>query len=223
MSMGDKAAESAEKSFGHSLMRQRALLTNARCLTEGINIPAVDMVAFIDPSQSRVDITQAVGRAMRKPRGPTTKTFGYIVVPVFAGIDEKDSLKDAIKSEKFDAVVDVLNALQEHDEELVDIIREIRERKGAGEPFNPRRLNEKVEVIGPRIDLDRLTRSIEIEIADRIGSSWDELFGLLHAVQSARGSLPRSGYMSKKRPILGVGSVTSAIIETIYLLSGGGG
>ena len=160
---------------------QKALLTNARCLTEGINIPAVDMVAFIDPRQSRVDITQAVGRAMRKPRGPTTKTFGYVVVPVFAGMGENDSLESAIKSEKFEAVVDVLNALQEHDEELVDIIREIKERKGAGEPFNPRRLNEKVEVIGPRVDLDRLTTSIGVEIADRIGSSWDEWFGrLLH-------------------------------------------
>jgi hypothetical protein len=158
---------------------QRALLTNARCLTEGINIPAVDMVAFIDPRQSKVDITQAVGRAMRKPRGLTTKTFGYIVVPVFAGMGEKDSLENAIKSEKFEAVVDVLNALQEHDDELVDIIREIRERKGANEPFNPRRLNEKVEVIGPRVDLDRLTTSIEVEIADRIGSGWDEWFGLL--------------------------------------------
>ena len=157
----------------------RALLTNARCLTEGINIPAVDMVAFVDPRQSKVDITQAVGRAMRKPRGPTTKTFGYIVVPVFAGIGEKDTLDDAIKGEKFDAIVDVLNSLQEHDDELVDIVREIRERKGADEPFNPRRLNEKVEVIGPRVDLDRLTRSIEVEIADRIGSSWDERFGLL--------------------------------------------
>ena len=81
----------------------RALLTNARCLTEGINIPAVDMVAFIDPRQSKVDITQAVGRAMRKPRGPTTKTVGYVVVPVFAGMGEKDCLEDAIKSEKFDA------------------------------------------------------------------------------------------------------------------------
>jgi superfamily II DNA or RNA helicase len=158
---------------------RRALLTNARCLTEGINIPAVDMVAFIDPRQSKVDITQAVGRAMRKPRGPTTKTVGYVVVPVFAGMGEKDSLEDAIKSEKFGAVVDVLNALQEHDEEVVDIIREIRERKGAGEPFNPRRLNEKVEVIGPRVELDRLMASIEVEIADRIGSSWDEWFGLL--------------------------------------------
>ena len=166
----------------------RALLTNARCLTEGINIPAVDMVAFIDPRQSKVDITQAVGRAMRKPRGPTTKTVGYVVVPVFAGMGDKDTLEDAIKSEKFDAVVDVLNALQEHDDELVDIIREIRERKGAGEPFNPRRLNEKVEVFGPRVDLDRLTTSIEVEIADRIGSSWDEWFGLLLRFKAREGN-----------------------------------
>ena len=165
----------------------RALLTNARCLTEGINIPGVDMVAFIDPRQSKVDITQAVGRAMRKPRGPTTKTVGYVVVPVFAGMGENDTLEEAIKSEKFQAVVDVLNALQEHDDELIDIIREIRERKGAGERFNPRRLNEKVEVIGPRVDLDRLTRSIEVEIADRIGSSWDELFGWLMRFKAREG------------------------------------
>jgi superfamily II DNA or RNA helicase len=158
---------------------QKALLTNARCLTEGVNIPAVDMVAFIDPRQSRVDITQAVGRAMRKPRGQTTKTFGYVVVPVFSGMGEQDSLEGAIKSERFDAVVDVLNALQEHDEEVVDIIREIRERKGAGEVFNPRRLAEKIEVIGPRVDLDLLKASIGVEIADKIGSTWDEWFGLL--------------------------------------------
>jgi predicted helicase len=87
---------------------KKALLTNARCLTEGINIPAVDMVAFIDPRQSRVDITQAVGRAMRKPRGPTTKTLGYVVVPVFVGMGEEDTLDDAIKSEKFGAVGDVI-------------------------------------------------------------------------------------------------------------------
>ena len=165
----------------------QALLTNARCLTEGINIPAVDMVAFIDPRQSRVDITQAVGRAMRKPRGPTTKTVGYVVVPVFADIGEKDTLEEAITSEKFDGVVDVLNALQEHDEELVDIIREIRQRKGAGERFNPRRLNEKVEVIGPHVDLDRLTASIDVEIADRIGNSWDEWFGLLQRFKAREG------------------------------------
>jgi hypothetical protein len=155
------------------------VLTNARCLTEGVDIPAVDMVAFIDPRQSRVDIAQAVGRAMRKPRGQTTKTVGYVVVPLFAGMDERDSLEKAVHGEKFDVVADVLNALQEHDEELVEIIREIKERKGRGEPFDPRQLNEKVQVIGPLVELDRLSLSIAVEIGDRIGVSWDEWFGVL--------------------------------------------
>ena len=219
---GQSSGERGEiiQSFAHA---QRALLTNARCLTEGINIPAVDMVAFIDPRQSRVDITQAVGRAMRKPRGPTTKTFGYIVVPVFAGMGEKDSLEDAIKSEKFDTVVDVLNALQEHDEELVDIIREIKERKGAGEPFNPRRLNEKVEVIGPRVDLDRLTRSIEVEIADRIGSSWDEWFGWLMRFKAREGHCRVPQAHVEGTFNLGHGSVVSALTETRCPLNASGG
>ncbi len=157
----------------------KALLTNARCLTEGVNIPAVDMVAFIDPRQSRIDIAQAVGRAMRKPRGPTTKTVGYVLVQLFAGMADDDSLEEAIKSDKFDAIADVLNALQEHDEELADIVREIKERKGAGLPFNPQRLDEKIEFIGPTVALDQLSKSIGIAIADRLGSNWDESFGML--------------------------------------------
>ena len=104
------------------------LITNARCLTEGVDIPAVDMVAFVDPRQSKVDIVQAIGRAMRKPRGRTTKTVGYVLVPLFAGVDG-DSIDEAIKTEKFDAIANVLNALLEHDEELVDIIRELKDRK----------------------------------------------------------------------------------------------
>jgi hypothetical protein len=165
----------------------KAILTNARCLTEGVNIPAIDMVAFVDPRHSRVDITQAVGRAMRKPRGPTQKKFGYVVVPLFAGIAKNDSIEKAVESEKFDVVADVVNALQEHDEELVDIIREIKERQGAGKPFNPRRLIGKVKVIGPRIALNRLTTSISIEIADRIGRSWDEWYGRLKAFKKREG------------------------------------
>ena len=165
----------------------KSILTNARCLTEGVNIPAVDMVAFIDPRQSRVDIAQAVGRAMRRPRGPTTKTLGYVVVPLFAGNGTNDSIEQAVHSEKFDAVADVLNALQEHDEDLIDIIREMREQQGMGAEFDPKRLHEKVEVIGPSVELARLTRSIDIEIVDRIGVGWDEWYGLLKRYNEREG------------------------------------
>ena len=157
---------------------EHALLTNAKCLTEGINIPAVDMVAFIDPRESRIDIAQAVGRAMRKPRGATTKTLGYVLVPLFCGVDG-ENVDDAIKSERFDGIASVVNALQENDEELVDIIRELRQRKGEGLPFNPKRFIDKVEVMGPHVDLARLTQSIAIEVGDRMGVSWDEWYGRL--------------------------------------------
>jgi len=158
---------------------EKGVLTNARCLTEGVDVPAVDMVAFLDPKQSRIDIAQATGRAMRKPQGASTKTVGYVVVPLFAADFEQSSLEEAIESEAFDQVADVLNALQEQDEEFVDIIRELRERKGAGKPFDLRRLREKVEVIGPAVDLERLNTSISLAIADRIGMSWDEWYGRL--------------------------------------------
>jgi superfamily II DNA or RNA helicase len=156
------------------------VLTNARCLTEGIDVPAIDMVAFIDPRRSRVDIAQAVGRAMRKPRGDAgAKTAGYIVVPLFAGASDDQTLEEAIHSEAFDEVADVINALQEHDEDLVDIISEMRRKKGEGLPIDRDRLLEKVSVVGPEVDLDQLMDSISIEISDRLGNNWNDMYGRL--------------------------------------------
>jgi predicted helicase len=54
---------------------KKALITNARCLTEGIDVPAVDMVGFIDPRHSKIDIAQATGRAMRKLRGSDARLY----------------------------------------------------------------------------------------------------------------------------------------------------
>jgi predicted helicase len=108
-----------------------ALITNARCLTEGIDVPAVDMVAFIDPRHSRVDIAQATGRAMRKPHG-LNKEVGYVVIPLFLDRRSGESLKEALERSEFDDVADVLNAMQEQDEDLAQIIRELQEAKGRG-------------------------------------------------------------------------------------------
>ena len=155
-----------------------AILTNARCLTEGIDIPVIDMVAFIDPRESTVDIVQAIGRAMRKPRGPTTKERGYVLVPLFASLDGS-SLEETIENEKFDAIAKVLNALQEHDEELTEIIRELRRDKGRGRRRKTQKLGDKIEIIGPEVMLDDLLESIAAQIIDRLGVPWDESFGRL--------------------------------------------
>jgi superfamily II DNA or RNA helicase len=157
---------------------EKSLITNARCLTEGIDVPAVDMVAFIDPRHSKIDIAQATGRAMRKPRG-SDKTLGYIVVPLFLEREGDETLEQALERSEFSDVADVLNALQEQDEDLIAIVRELQEAKGRGKVFDPRRLAEKIEVLGPTIDLSRLTSNIFAEIVDRIGVSWDDMFGRL--------------------------------------------
>jgi predicted helicase len=149
-----------------------ALITNARCLTEGIDVPAVDMVAFIDPRHSRVDIAQTTGRAMRKPRG-TNKTVGYIVVPLFLEREGGETPEQALERSDFSDVADVLNALQEQDEEVIEIIRDLQEAKGRGEVFDPRRLAGKISILGPTIELSRLSSNIFAEVVDRIGVSWD--------------------------------------------------
>ena len=60
----------------------RGLLANARCLSEGVDVPSLDGVAFIDPKGSQVDIIQSVGRAIRKVRGAKTQTKGTIILSI---------------------------------------------------------------------------------------------------------------------------------------------
>jgi predicted helicase len=112
----------------------KALVTNARCLTEGIDVPEIDMVAFIDPRRSRVDIAQATGRAMRKPPA-SNKEVGYVVIPLFLDRKSGETLEEALERTEFDEVADVLNAMQEQDGDLVQIIRELQEAKGRGRPW----------------------------------------------------------------------------------------
>jgi superfamily II DNA or RNA helicase len=147
-------------------------------LTEGIDVPAVDMVAFIDPRHSRIDIAQATGRAMRKSQG-SDKEVGYVVIPLFLERESEETLEAALKRSDFSDVADVLNAMREQDEDLVQIICEMQEARGRGELFDPKRLLEKVEVIGPAIELAALRSNIFVEIVNRIGESWDEMFGRL--------------------------------------------
>jgi predicted helicase len=158
----------------------RALITNARCLTEGIDVPAVDMVAFADPRHSKIDIAQATGRAMRKVRG-SDKAVGYVVVPLFLDRSKDETLEDALVRTEFDEVADVLNSMQEQDEELADIVCELKQAKGQGAKFDPRPLAEKVNVIGPAVDLSTLQANIFAQIVDSLGSFWDEMYGRLIA------------------------------------------
>ena len=66
---------------------EKGIITNAKCLTEGVDVPNIDCVLFADPRKSKVDIIQAVGRALRKKEG---KEFGYVILPVFTDANNKE-------------------------------------------------------------------------------------------------------------------------------------
>ncbi len=118
------------------------VLSNARCLSEGIDVPALDAVLFMNPRRSIVDIVQAVGRAMRKAPG---KKYGYIVLPVAikAGADPKRALDD---NERFRVVWDVLRALRAHDDRLNAEINQI--------DLNEKRTERIIFTTGDREDGD---------------------------------------------------------------------
>ncbi len=89
------------------------VLTNARCLSEGVDIPALDAVLFLAPRQSEVDIVQAVGRVMRRAEG---KDKGYIVIPVLVPDDQTLHSEEFLRGSAFQQVWKVCRALRAHDE-----------------------------------------------------------------------------------------------------------
>ncbi|MYC64655.1 MAG: DEAD/DEAH box helicase [Caldilineaceae bacterium SB0661_bin_34] len=88
------------------------VLTNARCLTEGVDVPALDAVLFLAPRKSQVDVVQAVGRVMRKAED---KQMGYIILPVVISEDE-DPTAALDNNQTFQVVWSVLRALRSHDD-----------------------------------------------------------------------------------------------------------
>lgn len=97
------------------------ILTNARCLTEGVDVPSLDAVIFLNPRKSQVDVIQAVGRVMRKA---PDKNFGYVVLPVAIpfGMTPEEALSD---NERYKIIWQVLQALRAHDERFDATINSI--------------------------------------------------------------------------------------------------
>lgn len=97
------------------------ILSNARCLSEGVDVPALDAVLFLNPRDSQVDVVQSVGRVMRKSPG---KQYGYVILPITvpAGKTAEEALSD---NNKYKVVWQVLQALRSHDERFNAMVNKI--------------------------------------------------------------------------------------------------
>nr|WP_232371257.1 DEAD/DEAH box helicase [Desulfogranum marinum] len=154
---------------------QRGILTNAKCLSEGVDVPSLDGVAFIDPKSSQVDIVQAVGRAIRLSQD---KKYGTIVLPVF--IKQGEDAITSIEKSNFKPVWEVLNALKAHDEELAFELDQIRTEMGkVGVPKgNPKRLPKVIIDIPAYVD-NTFGEWIRSLLVEQITESWFFWYGIL--------------------------------------------
>ena len=126
------------------------ILTNAKCLSEGVDVPSLDAVIFLSPKRSKADIIQSVGRVMRKAEG---KDCGYIIIPVLC--DGYKTANEAIdKSEEFAVVWEVLNALRSHDDRM-DI--EVNTIKAGGKPTHVFVVGDKTNTYKPNSSISDVT------------------------------------------------------------------
>ena len=104
--------------------RRCRILCNVRCLSEGVDVPALDAVIFLSPRSSQIDVVQSVGRVMRRAPG---KKYGYIIIPVVipAGVEPDKVLSD----NRFKVVWSVLRALRAHDDRFCAVVNQIRFNK----------------------------------------------------------------------------------------------
>lgn len=146
----------------------KGIITNAKCLTEGVDVPNIDCVLFADPRKSTVDIVQAVGRALRKKDG---KQFGYVILPVFT---ESKSKEEIIESAEFKEVLSTLRALASNDERIIEFFKD--KSKNAGSSSTPKEDLVQFDIDAEIIDSIKekeLMSSLQLRVWDKLAKlSW---------------------------------------------------
>ena len=163
-----------------------SLVTNARCLTEGVDVPKIDCVLFADPKGSTTDVVQAVGRALRRADG---KLRGHIIIPFV--VPEGAALEAAAESAGFAFIVFVLRALASNDERIVDELRAISHGQP---PKTGRILNFDVSAVFPvALEAEQFINAIELKC-------WGRLAKLAPMpYQDARTFVQRHGIRNQKQ------------------------
>lgn len=108
------------------------IISNARCLTEGVDVPIIDSVYFVNPKNSLIDIIQACGRALRKPRDKHDK-LAYFIVPIL--IPETDKKESAINEVDFEMLHNLIQSLRDQDQRLSEWIDKINLSASQGKTY----------------------------------------------------------------------------------------
>lgn len=165
MSTGERT-----KIFDFFKVANISIVSNARCLTEGVDVPIVDAVYFVNPKNSLVDIVQAIGRALRKP--DKIKKMAYVVIPVI--IPKFKSEDEVFEEEEFEYLFYVVQALRDQDTRLADYIDNINLYMAEGghiKDFSSGDISPIVLSLSKEINFEKFSNSIHLKIAERNASA----------------------------------------------------
>jgi len=162
------------------------ILSNARCLSEGVDVPALDGIAFMDPKRSQNDIIQAVGRVIRKSKD---KKLGLILVPIYVGgnID----LEESIIQSRFNHIWKIILALKSQDDSIMNELDNVRIQLGRRNKLDGyNRLFEKINFDFPQTFDKNFSEKIKILTIKSTSQVWYENFGLLQKHIELNGNIP---------------------------------
>lgn len=207
------------------LSGERGVLSNARCLAEGVDVPAIDGVVFVDPRRSIIDVTQAVGRAIRKSED---KTKGTVVLPVF--IDTTRDPNEAISSSAFAPVWEVIRALRAHDDELAEWLDAMRRQLGR-RVTGEFRLPARLRLDFPQGVDEAFARAFTVRLVEHTTMSWEQSFGTLQDFIEREGharvptphienGIPLGRWVTKQRTNQSVGQIAPDRVQRLEALRG---
>jgi uncharacterized protein YuzB (UPF0349 family) len=187
-----------------SILGQRnpAIITNAKVMTEGVDVPDIDMVAFVDNRESGIDIVQAVGRVTRKS---ANKETGYVVLPVVMDRKPGQTLEEVAESAEYSTLYRVINALAAEDEDLMAVINEMASARGSGDEERIKAAREDLsrriihtganEQQNPKylVLSETIERIIETKIVNKLASFRTRVAELNKYLDENGGEYPKKG------------------------------
>jgi superfamily II DNA or RNA helicase len=192
---GNQAASVRSEILGQFAEATDGVVTNARCLTEGVDVPAIDMVAFLHPKKSHIDIIQAIGRALRQ-NGDSGKTHGYVLLPLYVPEIGNGGLDRALKEFGYDTIWQVIEALRVQDEVVNAAIQEATRARRTGDA--PKL--DFIEITGPAVHLALLRNSISTRCIEALMAPWDEMYGVLvrYKEETGRANPPQDAVFEER-------------------------
>ncbi len=161
---GTMSAGSRKKIFDAFICAPFGVISNARCLTEGVDVPIIDAVYFAEPKNSIIDIIQAVGRSLRKDANKPDKV-SYIIVPVI--ISETVAKFEDIDPKDFSTLHSVIQALRDQDRILADYIDKLNLRVARGKSTQHMEPDTPIIVeLSEEIGIEDFADNVNLRIAE---------------------------------------------------------